>query len=75
MDRQRVFRRSNFAWGNLETLFVYGALGLLFFVLAVFLQQVAGYSALEAGAATIPTTVVLFCRRAPGPSPASCRAA
>jgi EmrB/QacA subfamily drug resistance transporter len=55
-----LFRRSNFAWGNLETLFVYGALGLLFFVLVVFLQQVAGYSALEAGAATIPTTVVLF---------------
>jgi predicted MFS family arabinose efflux permease len=46
--------------GNLETFFVYGALGLLFFVLVVFLQQVAGYSALEAGAATIPTTVVLF---------------
>jgi predicted MFS family arabinose efflux permease len=55
-----LFGRSNFAWGNLETLFVYGALGLLFFVLVVFLQQVAGYSALEAGAATIPTTVVLF---------------
>jgi predicted MFS family arabinose efflux permease len=55
-----LFRRSNFAWGTLETLFVYAALGLLFFVLVVFLQQVAGYSALEAGAATIPTTVVLF---------------
>jgi predicted MFS family arabinose efflux permease len=55
-----LFRRPNFAWGNLETLFVYGALGLLFFVLVVFLQQVAGYSALEAGAATIPPTVVLF---------------
>jgi predicted MFS family arabinose efflux permease len=55
-----LFRSANFAWGNLETLFVYGALGLLFFVLVVFLQQVAGYSALEAGAATIPTTVALF---------------
>ena len=55
-----LFRRSNFAWGNLETFLVYGALGLFFFVLVVFLQQVAGYSALEAGAATIPTTVVLF---------------
>ena len=55
-----LFGRSNFAWGNLETFFVYAALGLLFFVLVVFLQQAAGYSALEAGAATIPTTVVLF---------------
>jgi EmrB/QacA subfamily drug resistance transporter len=55
-----LFRQPNFAWANLETLFVYGALGLLFFVLVVFLQQVAGYSALDAGTATIPTTVVLF---------------
>jgi EmrB/QacA subfamily drug resistance transporter len=55
-----LFRRSNFAWGNLETFFVYGALGMFFFVLVVFLQQVAGYSAVEAGAATIPTTVALF---------------
>jgi EmrB/QacA subfamily drug resistance transporter len=55
-----LFGRSNFAWGNLETFFVYGALGLFFFVLVVFLQQVAGYSAVEAGAATIPTTVLLF---------------
>ena len=55
-----LFGRSNFAWGNLETFFVYGALGMFFFVLVVFLQQVAGYSAVEAGAATIPTTVALF---------------
>lgn len=55
-----LFRRRNFAWGNLETLFVYGALGLFFFVLVVFLQQVAGFSALAAGAATVPTTIVLF---------------
>jgi EmrB/QacA subfamily drug resistance transporter len=56
----RLFRRPNFTWGNVETAAIYGALGLLFFVLVVFLQQAAGYSALEAGAATIPTTVVLF---------------
>ncbi|MBE2315692.1 DHA2 family efflux MFS transporter permease subunit [Solirubrobacter sp. CPCC 204708] len=55
-----LFRRPNFAWGNLETFCVYGALGLLFFVLVVFLQQVAGYSALKAGAATIPTTLVML---------------
>jgi EmrB/QacA subfamily drug resistance transporter len=55
-----LFRRGNFTWGNLETVLIYGGLGLLFFVLVVFLQQSAGYTALEAGAATIPTTVVLF---------------
>jgi EmrB/QacA subfamily drug resistance transporter len=55
-----LFRRPNFTWGNAETVLIYGGLGLLFFVLVVFLQQTAGYTALEAGAATIPTTVVLF---------------
>jgi predicted MFS family arabinose efflux permease len=55
-----LFRGSNFTWGNVETALIYGGLGLLFFVLVVFLQQVAGYTALEAGAATIPTTVVMF---------------
>jgi EmrB/QacA subfamily drug resistance transporter len=55
-----LFRRRNFTLGNVETVLIYGGLGLLFFVLVVFLQQTAGYSALEAGAATIPTTVVLF---------------
>jgi EmrB/QacA subfamily drug resistance transporter len=55
-----LFRRHNFTWGNVETVLIYGGLGLLFFVLVVFLQQTAGYSALEAGAATIPTTAVLF---------------
>jgi hypothetical protein len=55
-----LFGRANFAWGNVETVLVYGGLGLFFFVFVVFLQQVAGYGALEAGAATTPTTVVLF---------------
>ena len=55
-----LFRRPNFTWGNVQTALVYGGLGLLFFVLVVFLQQTAGYTALEAGAATIPTTVVMF---------------
>jgi predicted MFS family arabinose efflux permease len=55
-----LFRRPTFTWGNVETALIYGGLGLLFFVLVVFLQQIAGYTALKAGAATIPTTVVLF---------------
>jgi hypothetical protein len=33
---------------------------MLFFFLVVFLQQVAGYSALEAGTATLPVTIVMF---------------
>jgi EmrB/QacA subfamily drug resistance transporter len=55
-----LFRRRNFAAGNIETFSMYGGLGLLFFFLVLFLQQVAGYSALAAGAASVPVTVVMF---------------
>ena len=39
---------------------MYGGLGAMFFFLTLFLQQVAGYDALQAGLATIPTTLVMF---------------
>ena len=55
-----LFRRRNFAVGNIETFSMYAGLGLLFFFLVLFLQQVAGYNALEAGTTTIPVTVVMF---------------
>jgi EmrB/QacA subfamily drug resistance transporter len=55
-----LFRRRNFAVGNIETLTMYGGLGLLFFFLVLFLQQVAGYSALEAGASSLPVSIVMF---------------
>jgi EmrB/QacA subfamily drug resistance transporter len=55
-----LFRRRNFAAGNLETFLVYGGLGLLFFFLVLFLQQVAGFSALEAGSSSIPVTLLMF---------------
>jgi EmrB/QacA subfamily drug resistance transporter len=55
-----LFRRRNFAVGNIQTFSMYAGLGLLFFFLVLFLQQVAGYSALEAGTSTIPVTLVMF---------------
>ncbi|HWT25896.1 MAG TPA: DHA2 family efflux MFS transporter permease subunit, partial [Solirubrobacteraceae bacterium] len=55
-----LFRRRNFAAGNLETFAMYGGLSGTFFFLVLFLQQVAGYDALEAGLATMPTTIVMF---------------
>jgi EmrB/QacA subfamily drug resistance transporter len=55
-----LFRRRNFAAGNVETFSMYAGLGLLFFFLVLFLQQVAGYTALEAGTTTIPVTLVMF---------------
>ncbi len=55
-----LFRRRNFAVGNLETLLMYGGLSAVLFFLVLFLQQVAGYDALQAGLATLPVTVVTF---------------
>ena len=55
-----LFRRRNFAVGNVQTLSMYGGLGITFFLLVLFLQEVAGYSALHAGLALMPTTLVMF---------------
>ena len=55
-----LFRRHNFAFGNIETFAMYGGLGLVFFFLVLFLQEVAGYSALAAGSSAIPVTLVMF---------------
>jgi len=55
-----LFRRRNFSVGNLQTLSMYGGLSITFFFLVLFLQQVAGYDALQAGLATLPSTGVMF---------------
>jgi EmrB/QacA subfamily drug resistance transporter len=55
-----LFGRGNFAWGNVETFAMYGGLGIMFFLLVLFLQQVGGLDALEAGLSTLPTTIVMF---------------
>jgi EmrB/QacA subfamily drug resistance transporter len=55
-----LFRIRNFAVANLTTLSTYaGLIGGLFFV-TLFLQQVTGYSPLEAGLATTPISLILF---------------
>ena len=58
--RSGLFRRRNFAFGNLETFAMYGGLSAVIFFLVLFLQQVAGYDALQAGLATLPITLVMF---------------
>jgi EmrB/QacA subfamily drug resistance transporter len=60
MLKLELFGRRNFTVGNVETLAMYGGLGILFFFLVIYLQQVAGYSALESGLTTVPVTVVMF---------------
>ena len=55
-----LFSRRNFTVGNVETFAMYGGLGVVFFLLVLFLQGVAGFSALEAGSASVPVTLVMF---------------
>ncbi|WP_280377791.1 MFS transporter, partial [Nocardia wallacei] len=49
-----------FTAANLVTLAVYAALGGVFFLLVLQLQQVAGYSPLFSGVATLPITVLML---------------
>jgi len=55
-----LFRRRNFAVVNLVSLLFYAGLTGMTFFLVLFLQQVAGYSALEAGLALVPITLMMF---------------
>jgi EmrB/QacA subfamily drug resistance transporter len=55
-----LFRIRNFAVANLTTLAAYAGLIGGFFFVGLFLQQVVGYSALEAGLATTPVSILLF---------------
>jgi MFS family permease len=55
-----LFKRRNFAWGNLATLAMYAGLGILFFFLVLFLQQVAGYTPIQSGVALLPVTILMF---------------
>jgi hypothetical protein len=55
-----LFKIRNFSVVNAATLTIYGGLGALTFFLIIYLQQVGGYNALEAGLAFVPTTVVMF---------------
>jgi MFS family permease len=55
-----LFRSRNFAAGNLATVAIYAGLTASTFLLTVFLQQVAGYSAMAAGLALSPVTLIMF---------------
>ncbi|MEU7721707.1 MFS transporter [Streptomyces tibetensis] len=55
-----IFASRQFTAVNLVTLCVYAALGGFFFLGALQLQVVVGYSALAAGTALLPTTVLML---------------
>ncbi|HEY7070442.1 MAG TPA: DHA2 family efflux MFS transporter permease subunit, partial [Acidimicrobiales bacterium] len=55
-----IFASAQFRAANLVTAAVYAALGGTFFLLVVQLQTVLGYSAIEAGAATLPITLLML---------------
>jgi EmrB/QacA subfamily drug resistance transporter len=55
-----LFKSRNFTVGNLTTLALYAGLGAATFLLLLFLQEAAGYSALEAGLSLLPLTVLTF---------------
>ncbi|WP_086803606.1 MFS transporter, partial [Streptomyces caniscabiei] len=55
-----IFASRQFTTVNLVTLCVYAAFGGFFFLAALQLQVVSGYSALEAGTALLPITVLML---------------
>lgn len=55
-----IFRSRQFSATNLTTLFVYAGLAMVFFMLGLVLQLALGYSPVEAGAATLPLTVIML---------------
>jgi EmrB/QacA subfamily drug resistance transporter len=55
-----LFASTQFTATNVVTFVVYGALGGTLFLLPIALQQVSGYTALEAGLSLLPLTLVIL---------------
>jgi EmrB/QacA subfamily drug resistance transporter len=55
-----LFARRNFSVANAQTFAMYGGIGLLGFFVTIYLQQVAGYSALKSGVTGLVPTAVMF---------------
>jgi EmrB/QacA subfamily drug resistance transporter len=55
-----IFRSRQFTAANIVTFVVYASLGITFFLLIVDLQQVLGYSPMQAGLATLPVTALML---------------
>ncbi len=53
-----LFRVRNFGFGNIATAAIYAGISLGQFIITIFLQEVAGFTALQAGLATIPLAIL-----------------
>ena len=56
----QLFRSRTFSGANLLTLLLYGGLGAGLYLLPFNLQQVQGYTPLQAGASLLPFTIIVF---------------
>ncbi len=56
----KLFKVRNFSVGNIATAFIYAGLSIATFLITVFVQQRGGYSALQAGMALLPVTIIMF---------------
>ncbi len=61
-----LFRSRQFSGANLVTFLIYGGMAGLFFLLVVYLQDVAGYSPILAGSALVPVTLLMLVLSVPG---------
>jgi EmrB/QacA subfamily drug resistance transporter len=55
-----LFKIRNFAVGNLTTLTLYAGLSVATFFVVLFIQQVGGYTPVQAGLSLLPITVIVF---------------
>ena len=55
-----LFKNRNFAVGNIATLAIYAGLSVSTFLIVIFIQQVVGYSAIQAGLSLVPVTIMMF---------------
>lgn len=55
-----LFAVRNFSAGNIATAAIYAGLSLSTFTIVIFVQQIGGYSAIGAGLALLPVTLLMF---------------
>lgn len=55
-----LFTIRNFNVGNVATFAIYAGLSVATFLITLFIQQVSGYSAVQAGLALLPVTILMF---------------